>query len=67
MKKNLCDFPVPVINDVLAYVRAIETQSPVVSTSHAYLHAMVRKHGEIFHDAVAAYFRGEEYAERGRS
>jgi hypothetical protein len=67
MKKYLCDFPLPVVVDVLVYVGEIETQSPIVSTSHAYLHAMVKKHGEIFHDAVAAYFRSEEDAKRGRS
>jgi hypothetical protein len=55
--KQLTDFPQPIIDDVHRYVRAIETQSPIVSTSHSYLHAMVLKHGEIFHDAVKAYFK----------
>ena len=60
MKKYLCDYPVPLVSDVCAYVRAIETQSPIVSTSHSYLHAMVNKHGDVFHDAVKAYFDGEK-------
>jgi hypothetical protein len=55
--KQLTDFPKAIIDDVHAYIRAIETQSPIVSTSHGYLHAMVIKHGEIFHDAVKAYFK----------
>jgi hypothetical protein len=63
MKKYLCDFPAPMVADVLAYIRVIETQSPIVSTSHSYLHAMVHKHGEIFHEAVAAYFRSERREE----
>lgn len=59
MKKYLCDFPAPMVVDVLAYIRAIENQSPIVSTSHSYLYAMVKKHGDVFHEAVDAYFRSE--------
>ena len=67
MKKHLSDFPAGVVSDVFAYVRAIETQSPIVSTSHAHLHAMVSKHGETFHDAVRAYFNDEKEMAAGRS